>query len=138
MHFISNAFSASRCPISNLLPQIPTSTLRPNSYFFFFNPSSSSTIITSLGLSSRASQFFSRNHQIFNHNSFLFFRAKTPRTSSPVRAVGTDHYSTLNVGRNATLQEIKSSYRKLARKVLMLAAFLFCFVSEKVKEIKIT
>jgi len=31
-------------------------------------------------------------------------------------AAGTDHYSTLNVNRNATLQEIKSSYRKLARK----------------------
>ncbi|VVA98038.1 unnamed protein product [Arabis nemorensis] len=31
-------------------------------------------------------------------------------------AGGTDHYSTLNVNRNATLQEIKSAYRKLARK----------------------
>ncbi|XP_010487680.1 PREDICTED: uncharacterized protein LOC104765628 [Camelina sativa] len=31
-------------------------------------------------------------------------------------AAGTDHYSTLKVNRNATLQEIKSSYRKLARK----------------------
>lgn len=30
---------------------------------------------------------------------------------------GTDYYSTLNVSSNATLQEIKSSYRKLARKV---------------------
>ncbi|XP_031265144.1 uncharacterized protein LOC116123523 isoform X2 [Pistacia vera] len=33
-----------------------------------------------------------------------------------IRAAGTDHYSTLNVGRNATLQDIKTSYRKLARK----------------------
>eukprot|EP00257_Ricinus_communis_P021580 XP_015581106.1 uncharacterized protein LOC8260098 isoform X1 [Ricinus communis] len=33
-----------------------------------------------------------------------------------IRAAATDHYSTLNVDRNATLQEIKSSYRKLARK----------------------
>ncbi|KFK39111.1 hypothetical protein AALP_AA3G202400 [Arabis alpina] len=31
-------------------------------------------------------------------------------------ASGADHYSTLNVSRNATLQEIKSQYRKLARK----------------------
>jgi len=43
-------------------------------------------------------------------------------------AAGTDHYSTLNVNRNATLQEIKSSYRKLARKVTTLrdsSLFLF-------------
>lgn len=33
-----------------------------------------------------------------------------------IRAAGTDYYSTLNVRQNATLQEIKTSYRKLARK----------------------
>lgn len=33
------------------------------------------------------------------------------------RAAATDHYSTLNVSRNATLQDIKNSYKKLARKV---------------------
>uniref|UniRef100_A0A5B7B059 DNAJ heat shock family protein n=1 Tax=Davidia involucrata TaxID=16924 RepID=A0A5B7B059_DAVIN len=40
------------------------------------------------------------------------------RCSSVIRAAaaGSDYYSTLNVSRNATLQEIKSSYRKLARK----------------------
>ncbi|XP_008440493.2 uncharacterized protein LOC103484140 isoform X2 [Cucumis melo] len=32
------------------------------------------------------------------------------------RAAATDHYSTLNVSRNATLQDIKNSYKKLARK----------------------
>ncbi|KAF2557927.1 hypothetical protein F2Q68_00017448 [Brassica cretica] len=31
-------------------------------------------------------------------------------------AAGKDHYKTLNVGRNATLKEIKSAYRALARK----------------------
>lgn len=31
-------------------------------------------------------------------------------------AAGKDHYKTLNVGRNATLKEIKSAYRNLARK----------------------
>lgn len=31
---------------------------------------------------------------------------------------GSDYYSVLNVSKNATLPEIKSSYRKLARKVL--------------------
>lgn len=34
-----------------------------------------------------------------------------------IRASRKDYYSALNVGRNATSQEIKSSYRKLARKV---------------------
>lgn len=34
-------------------------------------------------------------------------------------AAGKDHYSTLNVSRNATLQDIKSAYRKLARKVTL-------------------
>ncbi|KAL8139702.1 hypothetical protein V2J09_005723 [Rumex salicifolius] len=33
-----------------------------------------------------------------------------------VRAAKADYYTTLKVGRNATLEEIKSSYRKLARK----------------------
>ncbi|KAI6694224.1 hypothetical protein NL676_021934 [Syzygium grande] len=33
-----------------------------------------------------------------------------------IRAARKDYYSTLGVGRNATLHEIKSSYRKLARK----------------------
>lgn len=47
-------------------------------------------------------------------------------------AAGTDHYSTLKVNRNATLQEIKSSYRKLARKVTLrdsrlLSFFLYFF-----------
>lgn len=34
-----------------------------------------------------------------------------------IRASKTDYYKTLRVGKNANLQEIKSSYRKLARKV---------------------
>lgn len=34
------------------------------------------------------------------------------------RTSSSDYYSVLNVGRNATLQEIKASYRKLARKVI--------------------
>ncbi|KAA8541393.1 hypothetical protein F0562_025356 [Nyssa sinensis] len=38
------------------------------------------------------------------------------RCSSVIRAAASDYYSILNVSRNATLQEIKSSYRKLARK----------------------
>lgn len=42
-------------------------------------------------------------------------------------AAGTDHYSTLNVNRNATLQEIKSAYRKLARKVTLRDSRLLLF-----------
>lgn len=48
-----------------------------------------------------------RRHQ--RRGRFAAFVA-AKRTSS------SDYYSVLNVGRNATLQEIKSSYRKLARK----------------------
>ncbi|KAF8014533.1 hypothetical protein BT93_H0371 [Corymbia citriodora subsp. variegata] len=38
------------------------------------------------------------------------------RGGAAIRAARKDYYSTLNVGRDASLQEIKSSYRKLARK----------------------
>lgn len=42
-----------------------------------------------------------------------FFNTASVRAAASARA---DYYSTLNVSRNATLQEIKRSYRKLARK----------------------
>jgi hypothetical protein len=61
------------------------------------------------------------------------------RFVSLVRAkAGNDYYSTLNLSNNASLQEIKTSYRKLARKVWFLLSFfkmgyaifcLFWFVS---------
>ncbi|GMH03931.1 hypothetical protein Nepgr_005770 [Nepenthes gracilis] len=64
--------------------------------------------------SCNCSSFVSRNQQ------FLY---PTGRSNNPkrryswiIRAVKADYYSTLNVSRNATLEEIKSSYRKLARK----------------------
>ncbi|OMO49324.1 hypothetical protein CCACVL1_31073 [Corchorus capsularis] len=38
------------------------------------------------------------------------------RRTAVIRAAGSDYYSTLNVSPDATLQEIKASYRKLARK----------------------
>ncbi|KAK1565422.1 hypothetical protein Q3G72_026224 [Acer saccharum] len=47
---------------------------------------------------------------------FLGFRHRNHHRSRVIRAVKSDYYSTLNVGRSATLQEIKTSYRKLARK----------------------
>ncbi|KAH0976064.1 hypothetical protein GBA52_017963 [Prunus armeniaca] len=69
-------------------------------------------------LSSRASAFFTRNsNPIFKSNYAPFLRTKPPRGARLViQAAGTDYYKTLNVPRSATLQEIKSSYRKLARK----------------------
>ncbi|KAL3724834.1 hypothetical protein ACJRO7_029924 [Eucalyptus globulus] len=43
-------------------------------------------------------------------------RGGSRRGAAAIRAARKDHYSTLNVGRDASSQEIKSSYRKLARK----------------------
>lgn len=42
-------------------------------------------------------------------------------------AAGKDHYSTLKVSRDATLQDIKSAYRKLARKVTLGDSRLLAF-----------
>ncbi|CAB4281419.1 unnamed protein product [Prunus armeniaca] len=92
--------------ISNVLP-IPNSAVPLPPYSL-----SCST------LSSRASAFFTRNsNPIFKPNYAPFLRTKPPRGARLViQAAGTDYYKTLNVPRSATLQEIKSSYRKLARK----------------------
>lgn len=122
-------FSASPSTIPNL-PPVPISAVSSNSFVFFNLPSS--TFTGSFGLSSTASQFFCPNYQAFSPNRSLFSRVKTPRTCCPIRAAGTDYYSTLKVGRNATLQEIKSSYRKLARKVMvwwwcLFSAFVYLF-----------
>ncbi|TQE09910.1 hypothetical protein C1H46_004488 [Malus baccata] len=69
-------------------------------------------------LSSAASTFFTRSkNPIFKPNSAPFRRAKPKRGARLIAsAAGTDYYKTLNVPRTATLQEIKSTYRKLARK----------------------
>ena len=52
-----------------------------------------------------------------------FFNTASVRAAASARA---DYYSTLNVSRNATLQEIKSSYRKLARKVSLYMCVCVC------------
>jgi hypothetical protein len=52
-----------------------------------------------------------------------FFNTASVRAAASARA---DYYSTLNVSRNATLQEIKSSYRKLARKVSLYICVCVC------------
>ncbi|PQQ15460.1 chaperone protein DnaJ [Prunus yedoensis var. nudiflora] len=92
--------------ISNVLP-IPNSAVPLPPYSL-----SCST------LSSRASAFFARNSDpIFKANYAPFLHTKPPRGARfVIQAAGTDYYKTLNVPRSATLQEIKSSYRKLARK----------------------
>ncbi|CAL0323925.1 unnamed protein product [Lupinus luteus] len=61
---------------------------------------------------------FSLNKTLHTHNpSFVFSTTRNRFRASVISAkAGTDYYSTLNVTSNATLQEIKSSYRKLARK----------------------
>ncbi|TKY44814.1 Chaperone protein DnaJ [Spatholobus suberectus] len=49
--------------------------------------------------------------------TFRFSANRNRSRAAVIRAkAGTDYYSTLNVSPNATLQEIKASYRKLARK----------------------
>uniref|UniRef100_A0A2N9IH17 J domain-containing protein n=1 Tax=Fagus sylvatica TaxID=28930 RepID=A0A2N9IH17_FAGSY len=95
-------------------PPAHNSAVRPIS-FLGFTSSSTTTTINSLGLSSNASTFFNKTPLISNPNSPGFVPRRSLRCGS-VRAAATDYYSTLNVGRNATLQEIKTSYRKLARK----------------------
>lgn len=84
------------------------------------NPYSSnaSLSIRTLGFRSRDSIFSHGSIRISNPN-FPSFHVRSYRRRSLVRAraTGPDYYATLNVGRTATLQEIKSSYRNLARKV---------------------
>uniref|UniRef100_A0A7N2RC11 Chaperone protein DnaJ n=1 Tax=Quercus lobata TaxID=97700 RepID=A0A7N2RC11_QUELO len=97
--------------ISTFPPPFPNSSaLRPNSFLKFH---------TSSSLSSGASTFFNKTLLIPNPNSGRFLRRRSPLRRASLRAsatASTDYYSTLKVGRNATLQEIKASYRKLARK----------------------
>ncbi|KAF3972829.1 hypothetical protein ACB098_04G066200 [Castanea mollissima] len=84
----------------------------PNSFFKF-------PTINSNTLSSCASTFFNKTLLIPNPNFIAFLPRRSPLRRASLRAsatAATDYYSTLNVGRNATLQEIKASYRKLARK----------------------
>ncbi|XP_062118114.1 uncharacterized protein LOC133831733 isoform X2 [Humulus lupulus] len=88
------------------LPPFPNSTIRLTTT----TTTSSSTFLTS-----RASNFFSGNLRFSYPNSPFFRRRKPLPASSAVRASRTDYYSTLQVSRDATLQEIKASYRKLAR-----------------------
>ncbi|KAJ9162609.1 hypothetical protein P3X46_022368 [Hevea brasiliensis] len=99
-------------PISNVSP-FPNSAIKFGLGFSTASPSFG----VCLRFSSSGSNFYATNDQFLNPN-FRFSNRKRRRCSWVIKAAasGTDYYSTLNVSRNATLQEIKSSYRKLARK----------------------
>ncbi|KAJ1438691.1 HSP40/DnaJ peptide-binding [Sesbania bispinosa] len=80
----------------------------------FTNASSSATVpvATFGGFSTTASKLM-----VKTTGRFPFSTTKNRSRAAVIRAkAGTDYYSTLNVSSNATLQEIKSAYRKLARK----------------------
>ncbi|KAA3483976.1 chaperone protein DnaJ isoform X1 [Gossypium australe] len=68
-----------------------------------------------LGLRWSESQFFCKTHAPYYCLGII---KRKCRHSAVIRAAasGSDYYSTLNVSRGATLQEIKTSYRSLARK----------------------
>lgn len=80
-----------------------------------------------LGLRWNESQFFCKTQPPYYRLGII---KRKCRHSAVIRAAASvsDYYSTLNVSRGATLQEIKTSYRNLARKVrrfLQLACCLF-------------
>lgn len=71
-------------------------------------------------LGSRTSRFSNGELRFIPNPSFpllRFIRDSPKQRQWVVRAKVRDYYETLNLDRNATLQEIKSSYRNLARKV---------------------
>ena len=97
-------------------------------YFFPSNASSPSTVtVAAFGFSATPSKFLRKTTHP-HIPSFVFSTTRNrSRAASTIRAkAGTDYYSTLNVTSNATLQEIKSAYRKLARKVCL---YLFIYLS---------
>lgn len=64
-----------------------------------------------------ASGFASRSLLFAGSQSF-FFRSSSRRCRcAPISAKTADYYATLNLSKGATLKEIKSAYRNLARKV---------------------
>ncbi|KAJ4828187.1 hypothetical protein Tsubulata_045117 [Turnera subulata] len=102
----SNCCYATPKPTSHF-PPIPPNTLTTLSpslkaSSLSFTSSNSSDILPTTCLSSRT------------HNSRR--RRFTTVIAAAAAGARTDYYSTLNVTKNASLQEIKTSYRKLARK----------------------
>ncbi|KAL4363742.1 hypothetical protein GQ457_04G011880 [Hibiscus cannabinus] len=85
--------------------------IRRNSFLLPGGGSRSSVV----GLGWSDSQFFCKTQLPIRRVGIL---SRKCRHSGVIRAAasGSDYYSTLNVSRGATLQEIKASYRNLARK----------------------
>ncbi|XP_065850880.1 uncharacterized protein [Euphorbia lathyris] len=100
-------------PISN--SSIPDFAIKPTSFRFGLCTASPSIKLLSPSLTSAASDFFDRKTHLLNPN-LGFSNGNRRRCNWVIRAAASDYYSTLNVSKDATLQEIKSSYRKLARK----------------------
>ncbi|KAF7822199.1 Chaperone protein DnaJ [Senna tora] len=99
-------------PISTFDNHIPNFLVRPKALVSSCRP----LVPSCFGLRAIDSEFLPKSASLQNTNS-LFARRK-PLRCAVVRAVArTDYYSTLKVSENASLQEIKSAYRKLARKV---------------------
>ncbi|CAK7349547.1 unnamed protein product [Dovyalis caffra] len=98
----------------------------PCCYWLNLNPISNSRIrpVTansfSFNLFSTTPRHFLKNNNLSPNfttpKRHRFFNTGSVRAAAAVSSARADYYSTLNVSRNATLQEIKSSYRKLARK----------------------
>lgn len=100
------------------LPSFPSKPLFPVGRLPFFLPSPAARL-SRLAFSSSVS-FFSDGGLRFSGGDSQFFSTRWSfprrRRGGVVRAKASDYYATLKVSRNATLQEIKSSYRNLARK----------------------
>ncbi|GMQ11591.1 hypothetical protein CsSME_00054169 [Camellia sinensis var. sinensis] len=84
----------------------PTTHLQSNAFPTLINSFFSSS-------SSTSSNFLRLNHRHVNRCT-----QRRRRSNGVIRAKAgsSDYYTTLNLSRNASLQEIKTSYRKLARK----------------------
>ncbi|XP_042504580.1 chaperone protein DnaJ-like [Macadamia integrifolia] len=102
----------STCIFPPKLPSISNSSIQFKQ-FGFLNASST---VKSFGLSSRDARLRRGFKRTWNPYSPSPSVRKKGSHCFVIRAAGSDYYATLDVDRNATLQEIKTSYKKLALK----------------------
>ncbi|EOY21414.1 hypothetical protein QUC31_007299 [Theobroma cacao] len=95
---------------ANVNLPIQSCSIRRHNWFVYHGIGSGSRSFD-LGLGCSESQFFCNTP-----NLGVGVIKRERRRSGLIRAAGSDYYTTLNVSPGATLQEIKASYRKLARK----------------------
>ncbi|OMO69907.1 hypothetical protein COLO4_28868 [Corchorus olitorius] len=108
------------CPFyANLKVKLPIQSyeIRDNSPFLFPAIASgrNSSSVLGFGWSGKSQFNFCKTPEIGFGVDGGVNKSKCRRTAV-IRAAGSDYYSTLNVSPDATLQEIKASFRKLARK----------------------